>query len=113
MVLASIEAFSRGDVDEGLGYWADDCVFVNDAGAVGTAGTWPGPQGFKAWLRETTDAMSEYRLDVIDAKEEGDRVTVTFKEMGQGRTTGLAVERRIRAVFTLDSGKITRIQTST
>jgi ketosteroid isomerase-like protein len=58
VVLASIEALSRGDFDEGLDYWADDCLFVNDAVAVDTAGAWRGPEGFKAWLRETREGLS-------------------------------------------------------
>jgi ketosteroid isomerase-like protein len=111
-VLASIEAIQEGDVDRGLQGWAQDSVFVNDAGAVGTQGTWYGPDGFRAWLREATEVIADYRLDVLDVKEAGETVTVTFRESGRGPASGIVAERRVLASYTVRQGKITRVQTS-
>jgi ketosteroid isomerase-like protein len=112
VVLASIEGIHEGDVDRGLKDWAPDSLFINDAGAVGTEGTWRGPNGFRAWLREATEGYTDYRLDVLDVQEAGETVTVTFRESGRGPTSGIAVDRRVQARYTVRDGKITRVESS-
>jgi len=112
IVLAAIEAFRRGDLDLTLRDWSDDCLFVNDGGILGTLGTWRGPQGFRRWLQETTEGLSDYQLDVLDVEETGDEVVVTFRESGRGPASGIAMERRVQAVYTVQDAKITRIETS-
>ena len=112
IVLAAVEAFRSGDLDLTLRDWADDCLFVNDAGILGTRGTWHGPQGFRRWLQETTEGISDYELDVLDLEETGERVAVTFRESGRGPASGIAMQRQVRVVYTIQDEKITRLETS-
>ena len=112
IVLAAVEAFRSGDLDLMLRDWADDCLFVNDAGILGTRGTWQGAQGFRRWLQETTEGISDYELDVLNVEETGERVAVTFRESGRGPASGIAMERQVRVVYTVQDEKITRLETS-
>jgi ketosteroid isomerase-like protein len=112
LVVASIEAIQNGDLDRGLKDWTQDTIFINGAGAVGTEGTWHGPNGFRAWLREAIEGYADYSLDVLDVEEAGETVTVTFRESGRGPASGITVERRVQARYTTRDGKITRVETS-
>jgi ketosteroid isomerase-like protein len=112
LVLASIDAIQQGDLDRGLKDWADDVVLINNAGAAGSEGAWYGRDGFRAWLRETTAALADYRMDVLDAQEAGDTVMVTFRETGRGPASGVVVGRRVQVTYTVRRGKIARLESS-
>jgi ketosteroid isomerase-like protein len=116
LVLASIEAIQQGDLDRGLKDWAEDAVLINNAGVgagpAGSEGAWYGRDGFRAWLREVTTTLTDYRMDVLDAREAGDTVMVTFRETGRGRASGIMVEQRIQVIYTVSQGKITRVESS-
>jgi ketosteroid isomerase-like protein len=83
---------------------------INNAGAAGSEGTWSGRDGFRAWLREISPALAEWRMDVLDARDAGDTVIVTFRETGRGAASGIVVERRVQVTYTVRLGKITRVE---
>jgi ketosteroid isomerase-like protein len=66
--------------------------------------------GLRRLLQETREIWAEFRIvpeRIIDA---GDRVVVIEAIEGLGRGSGVRLESRSASIWTLDGGKITRLE---
>jgi hypothetical protein len=61
---------------------------------------------FGKWLREWDD----YRFEVEDIIDAGDRVVAIVRDEGRGKSSGIKLERRHAEVWTVHDGKVMRIE---
>jgi len=71
---------------------------------------WRGRQGFvdgwRFWMRD----WSEFRVELDELIDAGDVVVALVRQSGRGRGSGVEVEQETATVFTVEGGKITRIE---
>jgi ketosteroid isomerase-like protein len=101
----------KGAVDAGTvlfdeGLFAPECTFTPVPETPGSK-TYVGREGFAAFLREWTEDWDQWtaRLEgIVDAT--GDRVVATLHQSARGKSSGVAVENRFWAVYTLRGGQV-------
>ena len=91
--------------------WADDVTLIvhwlagqgrDTATGKAAVGEW-----FGDWFRQFG---RDYRFDIEETQDSGDRVFVLVTHHGHGRHSGVAVEQRAAHVYTLREGKVSRIE---
>lgn len=111
----NIEVVRRGwEVFEakGLDAWleqfvAPDAVFIQLSSVVPDAQTWFGWDGWKAAVTGWSDEFDDWRAEFDEALDAGDdRVVVTWRDHGRGKSSGVSVERPGAFVHTLRDGTI-------
>jgi ketosteroid isomerase-like protein len=75
-----------------------------------TAGTYHGPDGHAAAMREWLSAWTEFRLEAERFVDAGDSVVVPFVVRARGLESGVEVERRWAHVWTLHDGRVVRFE---
>jgi uncharacterized protein len=104
------EAFTRGDMASVVG--AVDPSIEWD---LSRAATWPEQRvyrGFEAVLEffgEWSGSWEDYRFEVEEIVDAGEKVLVVVRDEGRSRATGITLERRRGEVWTLRDGKVVRI----
>ena len=99
-----LEAYVRGDYEAALPAFADDVEVVTSieryhglAGVVEEAQRW--------------EAMwSDYRFEMEDLLDAGDKVVLLYHQSGRSKTSGVVLEERAGWVYTLSEGKIVRVE---
>ncbi|HEY7151936.1 MAG TPA: nuclear transport factor 2 family protein [Solirubrobacterales bacterium] len=104
------EAFNRGDVDAFLERCAPEFEF-RDLPQLPGSGVFVGPDGFRAWWNQLTDAFEDLRFDPTDFIDAGDRVVVAIHATGSGRGSAAKVEMQMSNVWTLNDGMVARLTT--
>ena len=91
--------------------WAEDVTLVlhgdlgqlsNGASGKAAVGEW-----FGDWFRQFGP---DYRFDIEEVHDIGDRVLVFAAHHGHGRRSGVTVEQRTAYVYTLADGKVCRVE---
>ena len=81
---------------------AADWVGVND--------TYRGHDGVRRYMAQVYEAFEDYRPEVEDLLDGGDKVVTLAIEHGRGRSSGAAVEaRRTAHVWTMRAGRAIRL----
>jgi uncharacterized protein len=75
-----------------------------------TAGTYHGPDGHAAAMREWLSAWTNLTLEAERFVDVGDSVVVPFVVRARGRESGAEVERRWAHVWTLHDGRVVRFE---
>jgi uncharacterized protein len=75
-----------------------------------TAGTYHGPDGHAAAMREWLSAWTDLKLEAERFVDAGDSVVVPFVVRARGRESGAEVERRWAHVWTLHGGRVVRFE---
>ena len=111
VVVGTFENTNARDFEAVMGAYADDVVLglhddlvaLGSEGAVGkeAVGEW-----FGDWMRTFE---RDYRFEVEEARDLGDRVFVIATHHGRGRLSGAPMRRRAGWVYTVRDGHITRI----
>ena len=109
MVEEMFAGFQRGDLDAAFESAVPDVEFDNQTDAPGVLGVWRGVEGFVEMMGKVTEAFSEYGLELLESEERGDDVTLTLREFGRGKSSGIEIERRIFVTYTLRDRKVVRI----
>ena len=107
VVRGCLDAWSRGDFEKSLSYGAEDAVWQSQ-GVDGTV--YHGPAGVNRAMEEWVGTFSEYWVESDELIDAGDRVVFLFREGGRGKTSGVPVEEDGAAVFTIEHGRIARVQ---
>jgi ketosteroid isomerase-like protein len=102
------EAFQRGDLDAAFAATAPEFEFDNRTNAPGAAGVWRGRDGFLDMMGKVTEAFSEYSLERLETRAQGEHVTLTLREASRGRTSGIPLERQIYVTYTVRGGQVVR-----
>jgi ketosteroid isomerase-like protein len=107
LVRSILMDWGRGDFSSAE--WADpDIEFVWADGP--SPDSWTGLEGMADAMRELLTAWEGYRTEAEEHREiEGERVYVPIHISGRGKTSGLEMEQSAASLFTLRSGKVTRL----
>jgi ketosteroid isomerase-like protein len=77
---------------------------------VGVDDTYRGHHGVRSYMAQVYEAFEEYRPEVEDLLDRGDKVITLAIEHGRGRGSGARVEaRRTAHVWTMRAGKAIRL----
>jgi ketosteroid isomerase-like protein len=102
------EAFRRGDVATPFGYYAPDIEWnVADFAAFPGSTVYRGHEGVRACFRDILESFGDFEFRALELTDFGDRVLVTVHEHGVGRESGVVVDRRHWAVWTLRDRVVT------
>jgi ketosteroid isomerase-like protein len=111
LVVEQFEHTNARDFAGVMDTWADDLTLVlhGDFAAFSSTPTGRAAVGewFGDWFRQFGP---DYRFDIEESRDCGDRVFVVASHHGHGRRSGATVEQRTAYVYTLDYGKVTRIE---
>ena len=106
IVRGVIAAFDAGDLDAVFALAATNARFENRSGALGVEGTYVGRDGLVEMLSRLYEVFSDYEVEPLELYAHADRVAVLYREVGLGRTSGVAVDRKIVLVYTLKGGVV-------
>jgi ketosteroid isomerase-like protein len=100
------EAFRRGDAEAAFGYI--DPAVVTDASHRVDGRIGHGRDELTAILGEWLGTWDDWRQEVEEMRDLGDRVLVIETQRGRGKGSGIEWEGRFGMLYELESGKITR-----
>jgi ketosteroid isomerase-like protein len=106
------EAFNGGHVDAFLQHCVPEFEF-RDLPQLPGSGVFVGPDDFRTWWGQLTDAFEDLRFDPDDYVDAGDCVVVAIHATGSGKGSGAKVEMHMSNVWTLNHGMVVRLNTYT
>ena len=109
IVRAYFEATNRRDFASVMDAYAEDVVLL----VVGLLpdGTFSGRTAVGKWFGDWFSSFGpDYRFDLIETREVGERVFATARHHGIGRASGVAVDAITAYAFTVRAGKIVRAE---
>jgi ketosteroid isomerase-like protein len=104
----AVAAFNRRDLDALLDLATPDSVLSSqllDAGA-----DFQGREGAERFYRMLDESWEEFRSDVEEYRDLGDRVLALGRNMGRGKGSGVTIEARTAAILDFQGGKVSRIR---
>jgi ketosteroid isomerase-like protein len=111
IVRRALEAETPRDSATALALYDDALVWDVSRlnGADFGEGVFHGHDGFRGWLRGWYAAWESTRNDVEDLIDADECVVSVMTQRGRGRTSGVQVDLRQYAAWTLRGGKIARV----
>ena len=111
LVRRIFEAGKRRDSAAALALYDPDLVWDVSrlGGADFEAGVFHGHDGLRRWFREWYAAWENTENDLEELIDAGDHVISVHTQRGRGRASGIAVQIRQHAVWTIRSGKVARV----
>jgi ketosteroid isomerase-like protein len=70
--------------------------------------TYTGVQGMRRMLADRDEVWEEFRMELDEVLDAGDRVVAVGRWVGKGRESGVEVQQPVAHVFTLDAGRVVR-----
>jgi ketosteroid isomerase-like protein len=67
-----------------------------------------GREGVAEAMRVWTGTWDDWRVELEEIVDAGDRVVLIARESGRGKGSGIEIDQRVYGVFTLRDGKIVR-----
>jgi ketosteroid isomerase-like protein len=111
LVLASFRAYIAGDLDRVLASWAPDIEVLPDAAVFPEAEPLRGREAFLQWLEEIATPWVREEVELCEAFAVSDgRVVVRQMWGGVGRTSGARILSSVTAIWTVQSGLMTRVE---
>jgi ketosteroid isomerase-like protein len=104
------DAFNRGDLEGTLEPFDPNIEFIEDADVRPDAGAHHGIAAVQTFFQGMWDSAQEVAIEPEEFIEHGDKVIVVARLYGRFRLTGIQGESRFVKVWTVRSGKITRLQ---
>jgi hypothetical protein len=103
-------AFAAPDLSGFMAALADDIVWDLTTAGGPEADVFEGRARTEEFLRRWLGAWDEYRMEIDELVEAGDRVVVIGRQRGRSKVTGIAVEMPHFAVWTLRGGRAVRVE---
>jgi ketosteroid isomerase-like protein len=100
------DAFARRDNAAPFAAYALDIELDFRAGGIDAPGLYHGHDGVRTAFRNWLAPFRDFEFQPEETKDYGDHILVTVYEHGIGRASGVAVDRRHYALWTLRRGKI-------
>jgi ketosteroid isomerase-like protein len=107
----AVSYFEATDLAEAIGALAEDVtlVFHGEARPLSGAGTVSGRKAAVNWLTDWFSRFDpDYRMEVEESRDWGDRVLVVTNHRAKGRASGAPISEQTTQVMTLRDGKIIR-----
>ena len=106
IVRRCVEAYLAGDNEDALAAYDAEVEF--DVSLRPEGQIYRGRAGVAEAMRVWIGTWEDWRVDIEDIADAGDRVLVTLRESGRGKGSGIEIDQRVFGVFTLRDGKIIR-----
>lgn len=106
-----IQYYEASDLAAGADLLADDVTFTFHGASRELAGaeTITGKKRAVKWLADWFSRFDpDYRMEVQETQDLGDRVLVVTRHHATGRASGVPIDQKTAQIMNLDSGKITR-----
>jgi len=103
-----LEAYLSGDNETALSHYDPEVEF--DARARPEGQIYRGHEGVVEAMRVWRGAWEDWRVEVEEIIDAGDRVLVISRESGRGKGSGVEIDQHAFVVFTLRDGRIVRWQ---
>jgi uncharacterized protein len=104
VVREMLEDYIRGDYEAALP------AFAQDVEVVTSLERFHGPTGVVEEAQRWEEMWSDYRFEVEDLVDAGDKVVLLYHQVGKSKGSGVEVEERAGWVYTLREGKIARVE---
>ena len=104
VVRAMLKDYLPGD------YEAASWAFAQDVEVVTALERFHGPAGVVKEAMRWEEMWSDYRFEVEDLVDAGDRVVLLYHQVGKAKESGIEVDEQAGWVYTLRAGKITRVE---
>jgi ketosteroid isomerase-like protein len=104
------EAFNSGDLDRILAVIHPDFETTVPPQFSAEPDTYRGHDGIRRYFDSFGDAMTDISFQQEELQVVGPHVVLTLALTAKGRTTGIPVEQRLGQVWTVNDGKVIRIQ---
>jgi ketosteroid isomerase-like protein len=109
VVRSVYDAWARDDFPGPADLLDDGVEYVNPVGAV-EPGTRRGLAGFRRAVEKTLEGWETWQMDPERYEADGDRVAVVLHYRAKGRGSGVEVEGRESALWTLRDGRVIRYE---
>jgi ketosteroid isomerase-like protein len=111
IVKAIHDALNDGDPEAALEHIDRETVFLGSGDISAGEEGWRGREGVRDGMAEYLKAWDDYRLEVHDVIDCGDRVLVEAREHGRGRGSGVEISDWLYLLWTIRDDKATRLKT--
>ena len=109
VVRRAFEALAAEDWVTLAEFFAEDCE-IHDFD-IPDADVYRGPEGVLDWLAHWDTAWENWSVHDLDLRAAGDhRVLALFRLVAKGRGSGLELNRQDGVVYTVDRGKLSRLE---
>ena len=99
-----LEDYVRGDYEAALP------AFAQSVEVVTSLERYHGPAGVVEEATRWEEMWTDYRFEVEDLVDAGDKVVLLYRQVGKSKESGVEVEERAGWVYTLREGKIARVE---
>lgn len=101
-------AFNRGDLQELLVYWHEDCTYDSAIHQMveGDASTFRGHDGIRRWWHDLHGHYEELAAQVLTVEELRESVLLEFEVSGRGAGSGIVNTARLAQVATVREGRL-------
>jgi ketosteroid isomerase-like protein len=103
------DAWGRDELPGPLELLDPEIEYVNPPGAI-EPGTRCGVESFRAAVESVFDGWEYWRMELERLTAIGDQVAVVVSYRARGRASGVEIDGRESALFTLRDGKIVRYE---
>jgi ketosteroid isomerase-like protein len=107
IVQAAFDAYFRGD-EQALLALASPSIVISQFPEQVDAGQYHGHDGFRQVMADWTGSWDGWSIEILSAREVGDRVLATALQRGRGIGSGAPMEAQAIFVFTVREGLIAR-----
>jgi ketosteroid isomerase-like protein len=108
IVRRMLEDYLRGDNEAALAAYDPDVEF--DATVRPDGQIFHGPAGVAEAMRTWTGAFEDWKMEVQEIVDAGDKVMVGDRQTGRGKGSGIEIDDRTFSVYTLRGGKIVHLR---
>jgi ketosteroid isomerase-like protein len=110
LVRAGFEAYQRRDAPALHAISHEDCEHYTLTEGVTEGEPFRGHAGIDEWLRHEFDPWDEFRLEVSEIREVGDRVVGRYRVTARGKGSTVELTADAGSVFEFRDGKIFRVR---
>jgi len=102
------QALNAGNAQAALDALDPDAEW-HESADIPETGVYHGRDAIGAWLREFLESWDEFRQEVVEMFDAGDRVVVFLRLVAKGKLSGATVDARYAHVWTMRNGKGIRV----